>query len=267
MQGGIAQTISLVFAANAWRRKIAYSGWPNASVYQFCDNVSFIGRKRAGFFGFGRSLVLVDPNAWLDTLPEGMAGARLRVMPRNEREISDRESVGFANGGPMFFAQIAAPTSEAWYGKWQVTNQEAPDQRIWSVTYQNLPNMAAEVRPKSQQEVHDALVKALDDVLRFSEAHKLGFSETFVAAKNALGDEIPLRDFYHDDLVPTELLSLTELQIFSCAAKAWVFGGMGSWNDVWFDGDDQEVYRAVSERLFSAIIDGLVYATNASAEV
>ena len=80
-----------------------------------------------------------------------------------------------------------------------------------------------------------------------------------------MSDHAPLRDHYHGDLVQADLLSLGDLQLFCCAAKAWVFGGMGSWNDVWFGGSDQEDYRELSDRLFSAIVDGLLFATNASA--
>ena len=193
-----------------------------------------------------------------------MTGSRLCVLPRNDPNISDRESVGFAGGGPVFLAQVDAPKPEAWLGEWQVTNQGAPDQRIWSVTYHNFPNAGTGIQPGSQQQVRDALSKALEDAIEFNDLHKLNFGATFVAAKNALSDNAPLHGFYHGDLVPVELLSLSDLQLFSCAAKAWVFGGMGSWNDVWFDGDSQKVYRELSDRLFSAIVEGLVLATNAS---
>lgn len=60
----------------------------------------------------------------------------------------------------------------------------------------------------------------------------------------ALTDKHPLRGFYHGDLVPAELLSLSERQLFSCTAKTWVFGGMGLLNDVGFNESDQEIYRA-----------------------
>ena len=32
-----------------------------------------------------------------------------------------------------------------------------------------------------------------------------------------------------------------------------VFGGMGSWNDQWFDGPDQEVFEEVSAALFRSL--------------
>ncbi|RVT89473.1 hypothetical protein [Sphingomonas crocodyli] len=266
MQGGIAQTIGLVFAANARRRKINCPEWPGSSIYQFCKEVRFVGRKRSRLFGLSTKLEIADPNAWLDTLPSDMTCARLSVLSRSDASISDRESVGFANGGPMFLVQIVGSTPEAWYSEWQVTNQGAPDRRIWSVTYRNLPNAVGLVEQRSPSAAREALASALQDAISFSESHGMGFGYTFEAARRALNDESPLSGFYHADIVPEGLLSLSDLQLFSAAAKAWVFGGMGSWNDVWFDGDDQEDYRKVSDQLFLSIVDGLACATNASAD-
>jgi len=265
VQGGILQTIALVFAANARLHGVSYAGWPDASAFHFCNRVNFVGRKRPGFLGFSTALDVPNPNIWLDTLPADTSSARLVVLPRNDPNISDLTSVGFAGGGPVFLAQISASTPEAWYGDWHVTNQTAADQRIWSVTYRNLANAGAGMQPGAHREVRDALEKALDDAIAFNNAHDMGFEHMFVAAKNALSDAAPLDGYYASDLVPEKLLSLTDRQLFAGAAKAWVFGAMGSWNDVWFDGDDQKVYEELSDRLFSSIVRGLVIATNASA--
>ena len=38
----------------------------------------------------------------------------------------------------------------------------------------------------------------------------------------------------------------------ACEA-AWVFGGMGSWNDLGFQGEDQQTYERLSHRLFQLV--------------
>jgi hypothetical protein len=38
--------------------------------------------------------------------------------------------------------------------------------------------------------------------------------------------------------------------LLASAQAAWVFGGMGSWNDLGFDGNDQQEYTALSDELF-----------------
>ncbi|MEZ0243989.1 MAG: hypothetical protein ACAH11_11485, partial [Sphingomonas sp.] len=105
MQGGIAQTIALVLAANARMRGISAPGWPDGTAYSFCNCVRFEGRRMEGLFGLGRPRTIDDPNQWLDTLPAGMRRAQFVAIPRSAPGISDRQSVGFAGGGPAFLAQ------------------------------------------------------------------------------------------------------------------------------------------------------------------
>ncbi len=46
--------------------------------------------------------------------------------------------------------------------------------------------------------------------------------------------------------------------------SAWVFGGMGSWNDMGFEGADQGEYDRVSEQLFAVLNETIQIAANAS---
>src|SRR5258706_16035148 len=41
------------------------------------------------------------------------------------------------------------------------------------------------------------------------------------------------------------------------AMSAWVFGGMGLWNDLGFDGADGQEYERVSETLFTIINEAI----------
>jgi len=259
MQGGIAQTIGLVLAVNARKRGMSAAGWPDGSIYKFCNRVRFVGRASTGFLGLGKSVEIDNPGRWLETMPGGMERAQLSVLPRNDPNIPDRESVGFANGGPLFLAQIVADRVESWCGDWEVTNPSDEERR------RNISDTPIVAFSKSIDAVRNELGIVLDDAIRFSEKHNMGFADSFAAARNALGESAPLAGFYHADMIPEGLLPLAYLQLFSCAARAWVFGGMGSWNDVCFEGDEQTGYRHLSDSLFSAIVDGLVLSTNASA--
>src|SRR4051794_9885463 len=58
-------------------------------------------------------------------------------------------------------------------------------------------------------------------------------------------------DFAHDDGPEASSVS------------SWVFGGMGSWNDLSFQGPVREQYGRVSEDLYIAALDAQVAATNA----
>jgi hypothetical protein len=45
--------------------------------------------------------------------------------------------------------------------------------------------------------------------------------------------------------------------LLDASQKAWVFGGMGSWNDLGSEGDDQKLYERLSDRLFRAVNEAI----------
>jgi predicted butyrate kinase (DUF1464 family) len=56
---------------------------------------------------------------------------------------------------------------------------------------------------------------------------------------------------------------LTAKQLLFSAGNAWVFGGMGSWNDLGFDNkEDNETYDRLSEQLYSNINEAIIASTN-----
>lgn len=88
------------------------------------------------------------------------------------------------------------------------------------------------------------------------------FEDAEVAAESA--NPIPA---YHPDMLAPFGYLLKARQIIAAASKAWVFGGMGSWNDLgWiFKNPFQRVrYRRITAQLYDAVIKGFVAATNSS---
>jgi hypothetical protein len=64
-------------------------------------------------------------------------------------------------------------------------------------------------------------------------------------------------------LLPSAGYEVIARRALAMATRSWVFGGMGSWNDVGFyDADTQAEYRRVSEHLFQAVVDTIRDATN-----
>ncbi|GAB3914442.1 hypothetical protein GCM10011575_44990 [Microlunatus endophyticus] len=52
----------------------------------------------------------------------------------------------------------------------------------------------------------------------------------------------------------------------AAGSRAWVFGGMGSWNDLGFpdEGVEQD-YEQLSSTLFAAVLTAITTATNSAA--
>ena len=69
---------------------------------------------------------------------------------------------------------------------------------------------------------------------------------------------------YHRDLSPAGFLQADAVVMLDAAQSSYVFGGMGSWNDMGFAKETQKEYEQVSEDLFRALNEVIVAATNTS---
>jgi hypothetical protein len=256
VQTSTAQTIRLVLAANARLRGLSLaSGWPDGPDWMFCRAVRFTGRKGTGSVS--------DPEQWLDTMPKGATHAQLQVLTR-ESEHPSRKLVGFANQDPAFLAQLPGPTPESWIGGWQPTRQGAADRRIWTVEYRNVPEVSTDLPPLSRDDVRTRLATVLGDARDFSRSNDLPqFDACFELALDALDAAEPTITA-GDDGFPEGLLPLDAHQLLAAVDRAWVFGGMGSWNDLGFEPSAQATYDELSERLFWTLVEALVVGANAS---
>lgn len=270
MNGPIAQIVALTNFGNAF-----LSGDKSASytlqntTAQFCDRITFVVAERS--FVVGRkteNVVAGSPSEWFPYLESrGINKLRLRVTPQNDPRISDRMSSGFIGGGGEWVLEAVLPTgkTERWAARWEVWNQHAPANRIWRVTYGRISQGMSEVwTPPSVEDATQRLESSLAAILRFSQRLGIeGFSQCFQKALNALTDPSSSDLPYHQDLSPEGSLRSETARLLYAVQHGWVFGGMGSWNDMSFEGDDQLEYEEVSEALFSAIREGILAASNA----
>lgn len=259
MNGPIAQIVALTCYGNA----ILSGGpgpqfFPANSTCQFCERVTFVLLSKS-ILGKTKERVLADsPDVWFGQLKACSArGIRLSRTPKNNPGFSDRMSAGFVGRGGKWTMEVLFPddTSERWIARWEVGNQQAPDKRIWRVTYGRVsqgrsnPSPVCEV-PKAIRELDESL----REVRAFSAKQKLdGFTRSFDDALDTIETKGRNRHGYHQDLAPAGFLSEEAAVLLDAGQKSWVFGGMGSWNDMGFDGEDQETYDRLSERLFQAV--------------
>jgi len=97
----------------------------------------------------------------------------------------------------------------------------------------------------------------------FSENRALNWADLFKRAAVRLNSDDLMGDYYHQDLVAAKYYSLSVRQLLFSAAAAWVFGGMGSWNDLGFDtAEDNQRYDDVSAGLYDAINRSILTAVN-----
>ena len=267
MNGEQAQLVALTWHANA---AIAGTPAPFADdlTARMCQSIRFVVMRRSALGMFKEVPVAATPDAWFARLRHnGVTGVQLAFAPDEDAGLPDRVTSGFVGGGGdwRLLALLADGTCEHWIARWEMGNQRAPDDRIWRVTY-GLAGTApiAPPRPPSFADVLARFTTALVNIRAFSERNDCGnFTNCFQSALDCLADPDAC---IGDDRSPTlnGVVPPQALALLSAASSAWVFGGMGSWNDMAFDGATDVEYRKVSGDLFATLREAIVAAANGS---
>lgn len=258
MVGKLSQLIHLVAAFRAARAgQLPADFFPAHGEFKFCNSVSFV-EKRPSLFRLQNKVTVADtPTEWLFHLLEiGTRRVFLRHWDTSKPKAPDHALVGFVGGGgPWAFVAQTPEVDRFWFADWQVRRRGAPDNRIWSVTY-----LLANTRRTRSEPAPDLdalslqLSRALIEIEEFALAHGLdSWAPWFVRGREALTHEEP----GFPDYVDTSLLAFyppAARRLVAACYAAWVFGGMGSWNDRVFAEPGLQVdYDARSRTLYSAI--------------
>jgi len=264
--GGLSQLIHLVAAFRAAKAgELPADFFPSHGEFRFCNSVSFVESRRS-LFGRQTTVTIADtPTEWLLRLVKaGTSHAFLRHWDTPSPKAPDYALVGFVGGGgPWAFVAVRRQETQLWFASWQVSRRSAPDNQIWSVNY----SLADIQQPWSEPPIDlDALSlqlrQALLEIERFAMRHGLeSWASWFVRGCDALDQDEPR----FPDYVDTSLLasfSPTARRLLAACYAAWVFGGMGSWNDCGFTEPDlRSEYEARSRTLYSAINSAIQGAT------
>lgn len=270
MNGPIAQIVALTCYGNAFLAGHTNDQFfPANSTCQFCERVIFVTFDKNFFGKVKETEVASTPDDWFTLMKSRRAlGIRLSRTAQNNPGIPDRMSAGFVGGGGTWTMELLFPkqTSEFWIARWEVVNQKAPDKRIWRVTYGRVSQAPTRPSPSlNLTQISTAMQASLQETRDFSAKHKLdGFTKWFDEALDTLSTKGKNRHGYHQDLAPKGFLSAEAAMVLDACQKSWVFGGMGSWNDLGFDGEDQKVYDRVSQRLFEAVNTAIGEATTST---
>lgn len=269
MQGSIAQTLALVMHGNARLRGMSEAPFfPYNSTCQFCKQVDFEIREPS-WRAWRKRAYAGSPDEWYRAISrDGVRELFVDYSTASDPGIADRMSVAFVGGGGHWQI-IAFGDSEArvWEARWTLGDKDDPERRIWNVTYEQIGLLKhVGIDTPDLDVVADRLMKAFTAISTF--AHDRGVDNFGVLFDNAIAclrSDGCDRGVYHRDLWPDGFLPPTARRILSAAQIGWVFGGMGSWNDLSFEGATQERYDTLSEDLYLALNRAMATAANASA--
>jgi hypothetical protein len=264
MSGSLAQLIALISFGNAFlmMHNVKDLGLEN-STFKYCNSVTFFGAKNGG----NQVVVAKNIQGWFAYLKENKCKKmKLFYKPSGENKIvTERETTGFIDGGGVWMIEAVYSTySDYWIADEQVTNEHSKDNRIWSVKYTLALSHQLPSRPTvSLNEANANLTLSLNKIAAFASKHKLSYwTKVFEKAKQNLVSAHPTVDYYKDFIIEKNH-PLPSQQVLFSASRAWVFGGMGSWNDMAFDeASVNETYNKLSDSLYHSVIQATLVGIN-----
>ncbi|MES2108058.1 MAG: hypothetical protein V4577_04895 [Bacteroidota bacterium] len=183
----------------------------------------------------------------------------------SQSQSKDHETAGFVGGGGTWLIEAVYDShSTYWIGKEDLTHKDKKDGKIWNITYSQLLSKPDAFQPNySLVEAKQKLASILTRIAAFADKHNMDYwADIFQKAKKNLTITQPVVDYYKDFIV-IENYSLSARQVLFAASTAWVFGGMGSWNDILYENEkDNSLNNALSSELYDAVIEGTIAAVN-----
>lgn len=255
MNGELAQCFALATHTSARLRGLRGADWLGTShtTFQYVGTVSFDGAD-----GLDEWVRRVEADAvdrvWL-AVPS---------LDPEERREGPPASVRAAFAGGVLGGLLATGTggSRLWQADWHVGDREAPESRIWVVRYQSRPVAIEPQRPDVFDTAH-TLDQTLERAARFSERQGLHWGTLFTRARQHWSGAADPAWPDPDQLFPPGWPDPDSRRLAAMAATAWVFGGMGSWNDLGFvDQAAQTEYEQISRDLYAAVLRACVAAAN-----
>ena len=271
MTGIHAQLISLTSYGNAFLQAGEFTDdfYPRHSSFQFCNSVDFKSLKKSVFSSVPKEVLLArDPIDWFRLLKkDGCRKIRLYYHRAEQQPAGEEHKLAgmVGGGGTWMIETIYRRHSNYWFNRWEVTDKDNSEGRIWSVSY----GMIEKAQPTTDtqldiREIYSLLDQALAAITDFADRQQLSeWAEVFKKARAILSNDSPGAAYYHQDLLVDKYYSLIARQVLSAAGTAWVFGGMGSWNDLVFNSaEENKTYNDVSAGLYAVINQSILAVAN-----
>lgn len=264
MNGELAQIIFLVSYGNAYLSKGAAQEFDVASnsTFKYLSSLSF-SRYKSDQFTDGE-LVAKSVAEWFAFLRYVNVSRLWNISltwPR--QDIPEYVAAGFSGGLPTAIQAVLPGGFELWVPHWQTGG---PKNKPWIVEYRGMLVPGPFFSPTPQMnEVKDNLRRAVSQALEFSkrsDANLAMWSDWFSQSLEMLDSHLPKAP-YHPDFLPGEGFSMDARQLMAAAAQAYVFGGMGSWNDMGFVNPiTQKEYEEITISLYAAVKSAIILASN-----
>lgn len=267
MQLPILRAVAMVVVGNAALDGSDVSSFARSSLFRYAKQTAFVTPRG----GDQHEQIAADPVAWFAWLKaQGCGGLRLHTAPMEQKPgrlgtIEERMLVGFVGGGPRWLIEaVGKGAAQLWEGFDRVGDANDSERRIWMTTFVRVGETAPQDEADANVSAAAAeLEAALTDIGAL--AHMFAsapFDAIFDEARSALHQ--PLRGAAAPDFLRLAHLDAEATRLLQVCERAWVFGGMGSWNDTGPDAALNDAYERTSEALFQALVRALIAVANSS---
>jgi len=266
MQLPILRSLALVAVGNAALAGRDVSGFgPDDPMFKYTAALDFMVPGDNGAL----RRVAAGPARWFEKLrARKCRGLRLHNAPMAQNQklghIEERMVVGFVGGGPRWLIETVDPEgSGVWEGFDRVGNKDAPDKKIWLSAYiligeaDTVESVDADV-PAAAGALRSALLEIEPLAQKIPGAPFAHFFATARAALDGKDSEPP------PSFVRYAGLSPEAGRLLQATGRAWVFGGMGSWNDMVVAPALTPRYHESSNALFAALQRAVLAIANSS---
>jgi hypothetical protein len=260
VNGEFAQLVALAAHGSAWLGGLVPGPAPaldtTNSTFQYVRSVRFERRSWLGL----RANVATDVATWLED-------ARRREIDRVWLVIAGADG-RTPPGRWLLVGTSKRRGPEAWHGSWMVREPFAPGDRKWIVEYRSERFQGNAIAGSDIAGARARLAIALKRAGAFALRHGLNdWADWFSDALELAETDDPAPP-YHPDMLPAIGFSKPARRLLAMATGAWVFGGMGSWNDSigFAPGEDQRSYDEVSATLYAAMLEAFAAAVNSDLE-
>jgi hypothetical protein len=263
MPGPLALLIALVSYGNVYLNtaKSAYTLDFNNSTLIYNTSITFSDTTLSAT----EKAIATDPQQWFAFLKKsGCVKLKLAYHHSKELQMKDYESAGFVGGGGVWQIEtVYNDHSDYWSSEDIVANENDTAKRIWSTRLKI--SAKAQLHSKLEISIETAkteLAASLNKITAFANDHKVEeWAKVFEKATKTLNDSKPV--FPYGDAIINGQYPLQKMQLLCAAAEAYVFGGMGSWNDISYSSDKEEKTNAeLSADLYDKVNNAILTAIN-----
>jgi len=260
MSNRFEQVVSLVTYGNVYLQNKSAEIDIENFITKYCHGLDFIDRPIEGIAG-STKVIASDACKWFDYL-KGQNAKRIKLHYRSssQTELPDHISSAFVGGGSQWFVEVQyEDKSHLYLSGWVPSEGSVSHKTHYVLLERNLSHLD-DLAP-SVSESRAQLGKVLEDLSAFAE--RFDYTQNWVDNFNNSLKTLKEFDPKSDDFIPSSIYSKEARQLIETAFRSsGIFGGMGSWNDLAFNGEDQEGYTSLSEELYSTICQAIVSGVN-----